>query len=165
MLLVNTLPRLLAPRGFNGREKVVRAFQNYLATPAHLTASPMIHEQIAILTRYGIPPSEIARFETVRGFAILRNALPTAFWALYHVFADPALLAALREASTRLLTTAKTNAGGDALYDRSHEHAGYGLPFSPPSSTKRSASMPTALAPASCSPTPSSPLITPLPTS
>lgn len=59
-----------------------------------------------VLREYGIPEPDIARFEAVNGFGILLNLLPTAFWTLWHVLADPELLSAVRdEARAAGLTT------------------------------------------------------------
>ena len=109
MLLAGIIPQILAPKGYAGREKVVAGFQKYFATSGHKTASNLIQEQIEILERYGVGSEDIARFESVRGFAILRNALPTAFWTLYHIFATPRILARVREQVTTILTVDNTN--------------------------------------------------------
>jgi cytochrome P450 len=49
-----------------------------------------------VLREYGIPESDIARFEAINGFGILLNLLPTAFWTMWHVLSDPVLLSAVR---------------------------------------------------------------------
>lgn len=100
---MNTFPQFTACKGYTGREHMVRGFKAYLSNDGAATASGMIREQLSILSRWGIGADEQARFECVRGFAILRNALPAAFWALYHALADPALLARVR-AQSRAIT-------------------------------------------------------------
>lgn len=65
---------------------------------------------------YGIPEADVARFESVNGFGILLNLLPTAFWTLFHVLADPQLLKVVREEAKAALGPQKSDAVlGEAL--------------------------------------------------
>ena len=84
-------------KGFAARETIVSAFTKFFANKSDEQASQLVKNRAAVLRRYGIPESDIARFETVNGFGILLNLLPTAYWTIWHVFSDNKLLEAIRE--------------------------------------------------------------------
>jgi len=52
-----------------------------------------------------------ARLDAVGGHAILANTLPTAFWTLYHILSDPAILQEVRDAVEPLLSSNKSADG------------------------------------------------------
>jgi cytochrome P450 len=111
MLLAGVFPSILAPKGYAGRESIVRGFQKYFAAGGHESGSELIKARVKSLTEYGIPPEDIARFEAVNGFGILINTLPTAFWSVYHVFSNPETLALVRELTLPLLSATTTDNG------------------------------------------------------
>ena len=96
MLLSGFLPKLLAPKGYAGRERNIAAFQWYFAAEGHKTGSDLIQARYQVLQR-GLDAEDVARFECVNGFAILLNSVPTAFWAIYHIFSDQELLSLVRQ--------------------------------------------------------------------
>ncbi|KAF2448086.1 cytochrome P450 [Karstenula rhodostoma CBS 690.94] len=87
---------LFIPKAYKAREAIVARFQDYFAKKADTQASELVKARAKVLREYGIPEPDIARFEAVNGFGILLNLLPTAFWTLWHVLSDPALLSAVR---------------------------------------------------------------------
>lgn len=90
-------PWLFIPKAYKAREAIVARFQDYFTNKADTHASELVKVRTKVLREYGIPEPDIARFEAVNGFGILLNLLPTAFWTLWHVLADPALLSAVRD--------------------------------------------------------------------
>ena len=102
MLLANTIPSVLASKGYRGRERVVNALETYFNANRHQASSILLKSRLQIL-EHEIAPKDIARFECVNGIAILANTVPTAFWTLYHVFSNPTILATVREQAGALL--------------------------------------------------------------
>ncbi|TVY41103.1 25-hydroxycholesterol 7-alpha-hydroxylase [Lachnellula occidentalis] len=115
MLLIGFLPSVLAPKGYAGREKIVKGFKKYFAAGGPKHGSQLIRARFHSLTEYGISLEDISRFEAVNGFGILINTIPTAFWSVYHVFSDANLLATVRELVQPLLNITKTD-NGDPLF-------------------------------------------------
>ncbi|KAJ8113589.1 hypothetical protein OPT61_g4315 [Boeremia exigua] len=89
-------PWLFMPKAYKAREDIVARFQHYFNSKFDQQASELVKVRAKVLREYGIPESDIARFEAVNGFRILLNLLPTAFWTIWHVFADSDLLSAVR---------------------------------------------------------------------
>ena len=104
MLLIGIMPKLLAFKGYSGREKIVRSFGQYFSTDAYKSGSDLVKARLQVL-KQDIDPENIARFECVNGIALLANTVPTAFWTIYHIFADPAILETVREHASTILTT------------------------------------------------------------
>ncbi|KAM3064742.1 hypothetical protein ACMFMG_005737 [Clarireedia jacksonii] len=104
MLLFGLFGGILAPKGYAGRERIVSAFKKYFAAGGHSLGSELVKARFRSLTAYGISPEDIARFETVNGFGILINTLPTAFWSLFHTLSDSKLLSIVRELVLPLLS-------------------------------------------------------------
>lgn len=111
IILSGIFPSILAPKGYAGRERIVRAFQEYFAKRGHESGSELIKARVRSLTAYGISAEDIARFEAVNGFGILINTIPTAFWSVYHVFSDPEMLTRVREIALPLLSISTTEEG------------------------------------------------------
>lgn len=98
MLFLSGLPHQIFNRkGFAARETIVSAFTKVFADKRNEQASQLVKNRAEVLRRYGIPESDVARFETVNGFGILLKLLPTAYWTIWHIFSDSALLDAVRE--------------------------------------------------------------------
>ncbi|KAF2121684.1 cytochrome P450 [Lophiotrema nucula] len=109
VLLSRYLPKALAPKGVSGREVVVQAMNTYFGTGAYKDSSPLTSARYAALKGH-INDEDLARFECVNGIAILGNSVPTAFWTIYHIFSDPALLVEVR-AQVEMITSNATAAG------------------------------------------------------
>lgn len=90
-------PWLVVPKAYAARDAIVARFQQYFAAKSDENGSELVKARAKVLREYGVAEADIARFETVNGFGILLNLLPTAFWTIYHVFSDPALLETVRE--------------------------------------------------------------------
>jgi cytochrome P450 len=95
ILMANFLPKAFASKGIAGREAVTRAMMKYFAENSYLEASALVQARYTTM-KNNIADTDIARFETVNGIAILANTVPTAFWAIFHTFADAVLLEKVR---------------------------------------------------------------------
>lgn len=90
-------PWLFVPKAYAAREAIVARFRHYFAAKSDENGSELVKARAKVLRAYGVPEADLARFETVNGFGILLNLLPTAFWTIYHVFSDPRLLETVRQ--------------------------------------------------------------------
>lgn len=93
--MTGCLPKMFASKGVAGRELVTGAMEKYFNQKFYMSGSGLVKARYAIM-KNNIIDSDIARFETVNGIAILANTVPTAFWAIFHMFTDPGLLAQVR---------------------------------------------------------------------
>lgn len=94
--LPGILPSILAPRAVAGREAVVRAMNQYYASGGHHHASQLTMARYTAL-KGTMNISDIARSECVHGLAIITNSVPAAFWTVWHVFSDRAVLSRVRD--------------------------------------------------------------------
>jgi len=92
LFLTGLPPHRLVPKAFAARERIVKAFETYFENKGYETGSEMTRARRNILQTYGIYGQDIARMETVNGFGILLNLLPTAFWTIWHIISDRDLL-------------------------------------------------------------------------
>ncbi len=104
-LLSFPFPRVTCSKAYAGREKVVAAFERYYNEEGPQTASHFVKARGKTSDGYNLSVNDQARFDAVNGHAILANTTPTAFWTLYHIFSDSAVLEEVRQQVTPLLTT------------------------------------------------------------
>lgn len=93
--LPGILPKLLARKGIAARERVVAAINQYYASGGLQTGSklPMVRYNSV---KHIMPDGDIARTECTHGLAIMGNIVPAAFWTVFHVFSDLAVLEKVR---------------------------------------------------------------------
>jgi cytochrome P450 len=103
-------PWIFVRKAYQARERIVSAFNNFFAGKSDEKASKLVQVRAKVLRDYGIPEADVARFESVNGFGILLNLLPTAFWTLFHVLADPQLLEVVREEAKAAFGPQKSDA-------------------------------------------------------
>ncbi|OCL05802.1 cytochrome P450 [Glonium stellatum] len=104
VFLTGLAPSLLVPKAYAARERIVAGFENYFRENSFDSGSELVRARLRVLQAYGIQPQDIARFETVNGFGILLNLLPTAFWTIWHIFSDPNLLQDAQEEARLFLS-------------------------------------------------------------
>ena len=110
ILLLGFLPSVSATRGNRGRKTVIAAFQHYFANKSHESASNLTASRYKIQEKYGMSVTDMAHFELGNSLALLANTVSSAFWVLYHLFADHTVLADVRaEIAKSLKTTPGTN--------------------------------------------------------
>ena len=94
----------LVPRLHAARERIAVAFEAYYKHGLE-AASPTFRVRHDLITEHGISERDVAHLELGGLIAVASNTGPAAFWILYHVFSDPALLAELRAELDSFVTT------------------------------------------------------------
>ncbi|KAH8667574.1 cytochrome P450 [Tricladium varicosporioides] len=110
LLLTQYLPKIIAARALAGREAVVTAMNDYFASKGHLYGSSLVKARYLALKEH-VDDVDLARLECVNGIAILSNTVPTAFWTIYHIFGDPAVLHEVRRQVGAITTQMTPTAG------------------------------------------------------
>jgi len=95
-LLMGVAPSLTARKPYRAREALVAAFVEYIEAGHQAGASGIVQKRIAIAQRYGWASEPTARSELSFLFAGIINTAVATFWVVLRLFADPALLAAVR---------------------------------------------------------------------
>ncbi|KAK7752280.1 hypothetical protein SLS62_005816 [Diatrype stigma] len=112
-LLVNVQPALTARRAYEGRERLAAALGDYLEAGRHLgdhddgkkngsggegsSSSWIIRQRVELALKHGWTLRAAARSELSFLFAGIVNTTTTTFWILARLYADAALLAAVRD--------------------------------------------------------------------
>lgn len=116
-LLLGIFPSVTASKAYQGRERLVAAFRQYIDQKHYEPpptspesgdgdgadrrnergASPIIFNRLRICAQHGFSTDATARSETSFLFALLVNTASVAFWTIIRIFADPALLTAVRD--------------------------------------------------------------------
>ncbi|KAI0844455.1 cytochrome P450 [Daldinia vernicosa] len=97
-LLMNVVPSVTARRAYAGREKLSAALLAYLEAGRHKSSgSKIVQKRVDIALEHGWAMPAIAREELSFLFAGIVNATTSTFWILLHLYADPALLATVRQ--------------------------------------------------------------------
>ncbi|KAF1957115.1 cytochrome P450 [Byssothecium circinans] len=109
--LPSILPKILAPRAVAGREAVVRAIHQYYTSGAHHHASQLTMSRYTSV-KDAMNTLDIARSECVHGLAMITNTVPAAFWTIWHVFSDPAMLSRVREEVESFTVVKEPRTGG-----------------------------------------------------
>ncbi|KAI0888199.1 cytochrome P450 [Annulohypoxylon maeteangense] len=117
-LLMNIYPSITAPKAYLGREKLSAALLVYLEAGLHKKGSSIVQRRVEIAQQHGWALPAIAREELSFLFAGIVNATTSTFWILVHLYADPSLLASVREEVQAVLETPKldSTSGRARLY-------------------------------------------------
>jgi hypothetical protein len=81
-LLLNLFPSITARKAYKGRERLVKAFEEYLEGADHGAASKIVQKRVKIALKHGYARRTIARSELSFLSAGIVNATTTAFWIL-----------------------------------------------------------------------------------
>ncbi|KAI2622461.1 cytochrome P450 [Hypoxylon sp. NC1633] len=92
MFVLNLLPQVFAKEGYKAREYMVKAFERYFEKGSYDQGSDLIKARVKINNDFGIIMKETAKIELGGIVAILANTLPGAFWMVYHICSNPAVL-------------------------------------------------------------------------
>ncbi|KAI1205026.1 cytochrome P450 [Annulohypoxylon truncatum] len=117
-LLMNILPSITARKAYLGREKLSTALLAYLEAGLHKTGSAIVQQRVEIALGHGWTLPAVAREELSFLFAGIVNATTSTFWILVQLYADPSLLASVREEVQALLE----NPGLDSSSGQSRLH-------------------------------------------
>jgi cytochrome P450 len=111
-LLVKPFPKFTAPRAYQAREQLHKAFTTYFSQGKHSNASALIRERFAVDKLFGVPLSDSANLV---GVAILSAALANThallYWLVVYMFHDVELLVSLREELAPLVEESVSDEG------------------------------------------------------
>ena len=94
--ILKLFPQVFARDSFKAREYMVKVWERYFSAGSHLQGSELVKTRVKINDDFRIPLMETARIEVAGSQAIITNTLPGAFWMVYHIFSDPAVLESVR---------------------------------------------------------------------
>ncbi|KAH7304100.1 cytochrome P450 [Stachybotrys elegans] len=97
MLLMGLPPKIFAKGALAARESLVKAWEEYFESGAYEDSSMLVQARVKINKDFGIPMKETARIELGGNQALLSNTVPGAFWMVYHIYSNPAVLEDIRE--------------------------------------------------------------------
>ena len=97
-------PHMFARKGHNAREQLlIPAFERYFEENGYLQGSVLVRCRYEHNTVHGLRDRDLAATEIGQMAAQLANSIPAAFWMIYHIFSDPAVLGDCREEVERLM--------------------------------------------------------------
>ncbi|MCJ1247982.1 hypothetical protein MMC30_005197 [Trapelia coarctata] len=114
-LILNVAPSIIAPKGFQGRETVVRAFTEYIRKGHWNGGAALAKVRQVINAKYGITPEDSARFEVTNVIGILVNTAPATFWLIMHACSHPGLLEDLRKEVEGVLHVSRRGDNGTVV--------------------------------------------------
>jgi cytochrome P450 len=95
--MIGVFPSITARKAYNGLEKGVIGFIEYLEKGRDKDAHQLVQDRKALHDAEGISIQDQARLEMGLSFAFNSNASITIFWVLNNIFSRPDLLAEIRE--------------------------------------------------------------------
>ena len=99
MLLLNIFPSVTAPKANRGRAAIQAALAKYYGAKCDLEAdvSQILKVRAAVIRKHGVTSADVGKLEISLLNVSTANAIPTAFWLLCHVYADPGLTKSIRD--------------------------------------------------------------------
>jgi hypothetical protein len=106
LLLLNVSPSITAPTAYRGRSAIQKALMKYYGAEHDLEpdVSQMVKGHAATLRKYGIAGADIGMFEIALLNDSTANAIPTMFWLLCFICADPSLTQSIRDELAAMVT-------------------------------------------------------------
>ncbi|KAF2837293.1 cytochrome P450 [Patellaria atrata CBS 101060] len=95
-LLADVVPWVTARKAWLARERLMKAFETYVAEKGYEEASTLIQRRVEMNRRHGFSVKMAGHAELIMLFGVLGNAVPTSFWVVTNIFSRPELLAELR---------------------------------------------------------------------
>lgn len=96
-IALDWFPKLIAPKGYHGREAVVKGFVDYFENQLQEGGSPLVKARYKANRMYDVSSGDLARFESSLTIALLVNTAPATFWTLFLVLSNPTLFLDLRQ--------------------------------------------------------------------
>ncbi|KAH8799696.1 cytochrome P450 [Xylogone sp. PMI_703] len=115
VLLPNFLPWLIARKAYKGRSRLQAAFRTYYNSGHDSDAGGLVAQRAVAARKFGIGNNDLADFEPSIAFVSVTNAVPTIFWMLAYVLADPKLVAELRDEVTPRVEITTENIDGKVV--------------------------------------------------
>ncbi|CAL3964967.1 unnamed protein product [Diplocarpon coronariae] len=104
LLMLNFLPRLIAPKAYQGRLRIKSAFKAFYSDKHNLTASKLVQSRLACAQKWGFTPDDIANFEISTLFLATTNSVPTTFWQLSYILSSPHVFEQIRKEVESIVT-------------------------------------------------------------
>jgi len=95
-LMLGITPWLIAPKAYRARKRLSKALCEWMDKGYWNDASHWIQNRRRTSLDHGLTPRMAAQAELGMMFGILANAMPTTFWVISYIFADPDLLRDIR---------------------------------------------------------------------
>ncbi|CAG8973519.1 hypothetical protein HYALB_00002844 [Hymenoscyphus albidus] len=93
LMMLDILPqKLLFRNAVGGREHLVKSFANYYHDGSYKQGSAYIRQFVEHCIKQQLPEDDIPRLLLGTVFNNIANTIPAAFWLIYHLFSDPAVL-------------------------------------------------------------------------
>ncbi|AEO66368.1 uncharacterized protein THITE_35712 [Thermothielavioides terrestris NRRL 8126] len=102
-MFMATTNAIYARASFQARESLIPDLMEYFQKAYHEHGSPLVKCRFAYNTRHGLGPEDMARTEIGQISATVTNTVLAAFWFIWHIFSDPAVLEDCRSEVERLV--------------------------------------------------------------
>lgn len=112
-LLLNIFPSITYPKAFEGRAKLQNALIKYYSAKYDLRpeVSQMAKVRAALYRRKGISDEDIGRFELALIHVSTANAIPTLFWQLCFISANPQTTSIIRKEVESIISIGTSEQG------------------------------------------------------
>lgn len=106
LLVLDLLPSMVAPRAYSGREKLQAALGAYYTKEYDLEpgVAQITKVRAAHFRKYKMNSMDIGRLEIALVHVTTANAIPTLFWLIAFIAADPELTATIRAELASIIT-------------------------------------------------------------
>ncbi|KAI0145053.1 cytochrome P450 [Xylariaceae sp. FL1272] len=104
-ILLGLLPQIFARPSLKARETLVSVLRQYFQQNRHLEASLFIRLRHQHNAAFGLDAEDTARTEIGQVAAGIVNTIPSAFWMVWQVFSNPAVLSECRQEVEDLVET------------------------------------------------------------
>ncbi|KAK8019082.1 cytochrome P450 [Apiospora arundinis] len=102
--MLKAWPAMFAQKGHRAREELlIPAFERYFEENGHLQGSVLVQCRYKHNAGHGLRGRDLAATEIGQMVASLVNSIPAAFWMIYHIFSDPAVLGDCRKEAEQLV--------------------------------------------------------------
>lgn len=105
LLLPGFLKNIFASKAIHGRDLIVNGLRRYYTSGGYLSGSVLTKARFEfLLDKADDLHVDMSKNEAVNGIAVLANTIPTAYWAIFHLYSDPTLLKEIRNQVERITT-------------------------------------------------------------
>lgn len=104
-LLLNLFPSVLARRSLKACHTLIAEFDRYFSERKHLNGSLLVQLREKHNAAYGLDTNETAHVEIGQVTGAIVNTVPTAFWLVWQVLADPVIFTDCSQEIHQLVTT------------------------------------------------------------
>jgi cytochrome P450 len=117
-LIVDVFPNVLAPDAFKARAALQSAFRGYYDNGYDRDAGALVSARNQAARKFGLTNDDLAQSELSILFVATTNAVPTIFWLLIHILADPQLVLDIREELEQIVEFKDSdNEGKEGVFD------------------------------------------------